>query len=295
MSHFGQSIHNNPYRIISFRGARQSSNEVYTNLFPLPLRYLQWLLQSSWSLVFGLNSLTHIAYNHMCSHISLQSIPPELLVQILIHLRTPKMNRIIRVMDLLQYSLTKAFNVRNTYPVLEPHYALLIFREFRTSTFSNQIYLQWLLQSSWSLVFGLNSLTHIAYNHMCSHISLQSIPPELLVQILIHLRTPKMNRIIRVMDLLQYSLTKAFNVRNTYPVLEPHYALLIFREFRTSTFSNQILNVQPHPFSIHTTNTSASNPDTSWYYQGEQNNSSHGPPLKQSHKGFQYQEHISCP
>jgi hypothetical protein len=34
------SIHNNSYRTISFRGARQSSNEVHTNLFPFPLRYL---------------------------------------------------------------------------------------------------------------------------------------------------------------------------------------------------------------------------------------------------------------
>jgi hypothetical protein len=30
---------------------------------------------------------------------------------------------------------------------------------------------------------------------------------------------------------------------NTYPVLEPYGALLIFREFQASTFSNQILNL----------------------------------------------------
>jgi hypothetical protein len=92
-------------------------------------------------------------------------------------------------------------------------------------------------------VFGINSLTCIAHSHMCSHISLQSIPPELLLQILIHLRTPSMTRIIRVMGFLQYSLMKAFNIRNTYPILEPHGALLIFREFWISTFSNQILNL----------------------------------------------------
>jgi hypothetical protein len=37
----------------------------------------------------------------MCSHISLQSIPPVFLLQILIHLGTTRMNRIIRVMGLL--------------------------------------------------------------------------------------------------------------------------------------------------------------------------------------------------
>src|SRR5688572_7692484 len=139
MSHFSQSIHNNPYRIISFLGARQSSNEIHTNLFPLPLGYLQWVQQSSWPLVFSLNSLTYIAHSHMCSHISLQSIPPIFLLQILVHLGTTRMNRIIRVMGLLQYNLTKTFNIRNTYPVLEPYGALLIFCEFWTSIFSNQI------------------------------------------------------------------------------------------------------------------------------------------------------------
>jgi hypothetical protein len=38
VSYFGQSIHNHPYGIISFRGARQPDNEVH--LFPLPFGYL---------------------------------------------------------------------------------------------------------------------------------------------------------------------------------------------------------------------------------------------------------------
>jgi hypothetical protein len=45
------------------------------------------------------------------------------------------------------------------------------------------------------------------------------------------------------MGFLQFSLTKAFNTRNTYPVLEPYGALLIFCESWTSTFSNQIFNL----------------------------------------------------
>jgi hypothetical protein len=139
VSYFSQSIHNHPYSIISFLGARQSSNKIHTNLFPLPLGYLQWMQQSSWPLVFNLNSLTQIAHSHMCIHVSLQSIPPIFLLQILIHLGATRMIRIIRVMGLLQNSLTKAFNIRNTYPVLEPYGALRILCEFRTSTFSNQI------------------------------------------------------------------------------------------------------------------------------------------------------------
>ena len=45
------------------------------------------------------------------------------------------------------------------------------------------------------------------------------------------------------MGFLQYSLTKVVNLRNTYPVLEPYCALLILREFWTSTFSNKILDL----------------------------------------------------
>jgi hypothetical protein len=45
------------------------------------------------------------------------------------------------------------------------------------------------------------------------------------------------------MGFFQYSLTKAINLRNTYLILEPYNALLILREFWTSTFSIQILNL----------------------------------------------------
>jgi hypothetical protein len=45
------------------------------------------------------------------------------------------------------------------------------------------------------------------------------------------------------MGLLFNSFTKATNLRNSYPVFEPYCALFIFREFQTSTFSNQIPNL----------------------------------------------------
>jgi hypothetical protein len=92
-------------------------------------------------------------------------------------------------------------------------------------------------------VSSFDSLTHNTHSHMCSHISFQPIPPVLLLQILIHLSATRMNRVIRIMGFLQYSLTEAVNLRNTYPVLEPYRALLILREFWTPTLSNQILDL----------------------------------------------------
>jgi hypothetical protein len=92
-------------------------------------------------------------------------------------------------------------------------------------------------------VFSFDPLTHITHSHACSHISLQPIPLVLFLQILIHLSAPRMNRVIRVMSFLQYSLTEAVNLRNTYSVLEPYSALLILREFWTSTFSNLVFDL----------------------------------------------------
>jgi hypothetical protein len=45
------------------------------------------------------------------------------------------------------------------------------------------------------------------------------------------------------MTFFQYSLMEAINLWNTYPIFEPYSTLLILREFRNSTFCNQILNL----------------------------------------------------
>jgi hypothetical protein len=57
-------------------------------------------------------------------------------------------------------------------------------------------------------------------------------------QILIHLGATRVNRIGGIMGFLQYGLTETIYLRNTYPILEPDYALLIFREFWTAAFSH---------------------------------------------------------
>ena len=92
-------------------------------------------------------------------------------------------------------------------------------------------------------MFGLDSLTHITLSHMGSDVSFQSIPPILLLQILIHLSATRVDRIVRIMGFLQYSLPEAINLWNTYPIFEPYGTLPILREFWNSTFSNKILNL----------------------------------------------------
>jgi hypothetical protein len=85
-------------------------------------------------------------------------------------------------------------------------------------------------------MFCLDSLTHIAQCHMSCNITLHAIPPISLLQILIHLGTARMDRISRVMSLLQNFLTKVIHIGHTYPLLEPHNSLFIFCEVTCLAF-----------------------------------------------------------
>jgi hypothetical protein len=91
-------------------------------------------------------------------------------------------------------------------------------------------------------MFSFDSLTYITHSHVCGYISFQPKPPVLLLQILIHLSATRMNRVIRVMGILQYRLAEDIYLKDTYPVLEPYGALLILCEVWTSTFSHQIFD-----------------------------------------------------
>jgi hypothetical protein len=88
------------------------------------------------------------------------------------------------------------------------------------------------------------TLSQTSHTTTCAATSLFSPYHQyFLLQILIQLSTTRMSRVIRVMGFLQYSLTEAVNLRNTYLVLEPYCALFILRKFWTSTFSNQIFDL----------------------------------------------------
>jgi hypothetical protein len=41
----------------------------------------------------------------------------------------------------------------------------------------------------------------------------------------------RVDTVVRIMGLFQYSLPKSINLPNTYPILEPYSALFIFHEF----------------------------------------------------------------
>src|SRR3954465_4313715 len=102
MGDFGQSAHYDLDRVISPTISRQSGDKVHSNGIPFPFRNLQWLQQSSGSLMYGLDSLTYVTLGDIASDFSLHLMPPKLLFQILIHLSSSGMDRIKSIMSFLQ-------------------------------------------------------------------------------------------------------------------------------------------------------------------------------------------------
>src|SRR5215216_5240807 len=86
MGDFVQSVHYDPDRVISPTRSRHTSDKVHSNRIPFPFRNLQWLQQSSGSLMSRLDSLTYITLGDIASDFSLHLMPPKWLLQILIHL-----------------------------------------------------------------------------------------------------------------------------------------------------------------------------------------------------------------
>src|SRR3954467_5927313 len=102
MGDFGQSVHYDPDRVISSTRSRQSGDKVHSNGIPFPFRNLQWLQQSTGSLMSRLDSLTYITLGDIASDFSLHLMPPKMFFQILIHLRSPGVDRIKSIMSFLE-------------------------------------------------------------------------------------------------------------------------------------------------------------------------------------------------
>jgi hypothetical protein len=90
----GQAVHYYPNGIVVGSSARQSDYEIHPDFIPFPLRDSQRLQQSSWPLMLCLDPLTTVTYSHMLCDLPFHSVPPEFLLQILIHLLTSRVYRI---------------------------------------------------------------------------------------------------------------------------------------------------------------------------------------------------------
>src|SRR3954470_4672639 len=90
--------------------------------------------------------------------------------------------------------------------------------------------MQWLQQSSRSLMSRLDSLTYITLGDIASDFSLHLMPPKLLLQILIHLCSSRVDRIKSIMGFLQNSLLQFRICWHTDTSFIPQNSFFIFGE-----------------------------------------------------------------
>jgi hypothetical protein len=126
VSHLGQLVHDYPNGIVSRLSSRQPYDKILDNFFPLPLRHSYRLQQSSRSLMFSLDSLTSVAKSNILGYVSLHSIPPISVLEIMVHLIPSWMNGINRLMCFMKYLVLQFLEARHTYPPVVPQHTFLI-------------------------------------------------------------------------------------------------------------------------------------------------------------------------
>jgi hypothetical protein len=71
------------------------------------------------------------------------------------------------------------------------------------------------------LVLGLDSVTNIAPGDIESYLPLHTVPPKMLLQVLVHFCASGMNRVRGIMGLLQDGLLQLLDARETQAAIIP--------------------------------------------------------------------------
>jgi hypothetical protein len=129
VSRLSQAVHNDSYRVVPTRGARQTHNEVHADIFPLPLGNAQRLQASSWPQMIGLDPSARVTLRHISCNFPLYSRPPEVLLQVLIHLVGSWVDRVSRAMSLIHDLAAKLEVLWDHKAILEPQNSLGVLSE----------------------------------------------------------------------------------------------------------------------------------------------------------------------
>jgi hypothetical protein len=105
VSKLAEPIHNHPDGLKLVGRERQTHNEIHADVFPFLGRNIQRLQQSGRSHMIGLDPLTLVAFCNIASGLTLHSSPPELHLQIMIHLCAVGLDGVLRSMSFIKYLL----------------------------------------------------------------------------------------------------------------------------------------------------------------------------------------------
>jgi hypothetical protein len=87
-------VHYYPDGVITSSSAGQTDYKVDPNLISFPLRNLQRLQQTCGPLMFCLDPLTTVVSGHIFCYLFFHTVPPESLLQVLVHFLATKVYRI---------------------------------------------------------------------------------------------------------------------------------------------------------------------------------------------------------
>jgi hypothetical protein len=89
-------------------------------------------------------------------------------------------------------------------------------------------------------MFGLDPLTTVTSGHILSYLSFHTIPPESLLQVLVHFLTTRVYRIRCLMSFLENQFPNRGDVENTQPIFEPYHSFCIFTEILAFSIYDQL-------------------------------------------------------
>src|SRR6185312_15686463 len=92
-------------------------------------------------------------------------------------------------------------------------------------------------------MLSLDMLTGVTNSHVLFHRTLHPIPPEMFLQVIIHLRAARMNRVCCIMGLTQNQLPEIIHIRHADPVLVPQSNLIILSEMWSLALLEQLTDL----------------------------------------------------
>jgi hypothetical protein len=89
----------------------------------------------------------------------------------------------------------------------------------------------------------LDPLITIASSHILYYLSFHTIPPESLLQVLVHFLASRVYRICCLMSFFENQFPNRGDVGNAHSTLEPYHSFCIFTKIWTFPIDDQLLNL----------------------------------------------------
>jgi hypothetical protein len=103
MSGLGKSVDDYPDGVKLAAGERQTHKEIHIDVIPFAGRNIQRLQQSYVPHMISLDPLTRVAFRNIASSLMFHTGPPELCLQIMIHLCAAWVDGIFKSMSFIKY------------------------------------------------------------------------------------------------------------------------------------------------------------------------------------------------